>query len=407
MRLFSLMLALPALLAPTVSARAETALSDQPPAATAPALSCGGPFTTFLRDIRTEALSRGLAATAIDSWLAGARPDPAVLKADRRQGIFRKPFLEFAQNLIGDTRLPKALAAGEANAATLARVEAQYGVPRELMLAIWGFETDFGSYQGDFNTRNALLTLAHDCRRPEMFRPQVMAAIELHGRGDLPVSTTGAWAGEIGMVQMLPEDILSRGVDGDSDGHVRLKTSAPDALMSGGNMLKYHGWQAGQPWLIEVVLPETFDWSLSGLETELPVTQWAALGVAPRRGNTLPDTLPAALLLPQGRKGPAFLTFPNFRVLLEWNQSLTYVTTAAYFATLVGGAEPVLAGAPEPLLSLEEMKELQRRLRDLGHDVGEIDGVLGAGTRAAVRHEQLRLGLPADSWPGKDLLELL
>ncbi|MCB5408643.1 lytic murein transglycosylase [Pseudogemmobacter faecipullorum] len=407
MQLFPLLLALPALLAPTVSARAETALSDPPVALAPSAVSCGGDFRAFLDGIAAEAKEQGQPASATDSWLTGAWPDPAVLKADRRQGIFRKPFLEFAQDLIGDTRLPKAQAAGEAHAATLARVEAQYGVPRELMLAIWGFETDFGSFQGDYNTRDALLTLAHDCRRPEMFRPQVMAAIELHARGDLPVSTTGAWAGEIGMVQMLPEDILARGVDGDSDGHVRLKTSAEDALMSGGNMLKHHGWQAGQPWLVEVVLPETFDWSLSGLENDMPVTQWAALGVAPRRGTTLPDSLTAALLLPQGRKGPAFLAFQNFRVLLEWNQSLTYVTTAAYFATLVGGAEPVLAGAPEPLLTLEEMQSLQRKLQALGHEVGRIDGVLGAGTRRAVREEQLRLGLPADSWPGRDLLELL
>ncbi|MCL4066463.1 lytic murein transglycosylase [Pseudomonas sp. GX19020] len=397
-----------AILAP-FSARAETppALPEAPASEATAAVPCGGSFPGFLAGLRDEALAEGLPEAAIEGWLADARAEPEVLRADQRQGVFRKPFLEFAQSLIGDKRLPDALLAWDAHQPLFAKAESTYGIPPGVMLAIWGFETDFGRFQGNYNTRAAILTLAWDCRRPEMFRPQAFAAIQLFANGDLPLDTTGAWAGEIGMVQMLPKDILERGIDGDGDGHVRLKTSVPDALMSGANMLKHHGWRAGEPWLTEVVLPETFDWALSGLDKDLPVAQWAALGVAPRRGNTLPAELEASLLLPQGRKGPAFLVFPNFQVLLEWNKSLTYVTTAAYFATLIEGAEPALNISPDPLLPDEDMRALQEKLQALGYDVGKIDGVLGAGTRRAIQAEQQRLGLPADAWPTRELLDLL
>ena len=375
-------------------------------AAPAPALAapCGGDFATFLAAIRAEALALGLPEDATDSFLAGARIDEKVLKADRSQGVFRKPFLEFSQSLISKGRLSTARAKSDSLDPIFARAEADYGVSRGILLAFWAFETDFGQVQGDFNTRNALLTLSHDCRRPELFQPQVFAAIRMHALGEFDLNTTGAWAGEIGMVQMLPRDILEKGVDGDGDGLVTLKTSEADALLSGANMLRHHGWQPG-PWLAEVTLPPDFDWALTGLHTEKPVADWAALGVQGRGGDLPAGT--ASLLLPQGRKGPAFLAYPNFRVLFEWNKSFTYVLTAAYFATRIEGAEPYAAGDPDPQLSLEEMKALQEKLVALGHDVGDIDGILGAGTRDAVQKEQVRLGLPADAWPTRALLDAL
>jgi hypothetical protein len=171
-------------------------------------------------------------------------------------------------------------------------------------------------------------------------------------------------------------------------------------------MLQHHGWRPNEPWLAEVTLPETFDWSLTGLQTERPTEAWAALGVIPRNGPLAPG-LSASILLPQGRKGPAFLVYPNYRVLFEWNKSFVYVTTAAYFATRIEGANPYQAGDPDRALGLDEMTALQEKLTASGHDVGKIDGILGAGTRAAVQKEQLRLGLPADGWPTRDLLDAL
>jgi lytic murein transglycosylase len=368
------------------------------------AAPCGGDFAGFLSAMADEAAAAGLPDDSAKTFFKGARQDPAVLKADRSQGVFRKTFLDFSQSLISKSRLQNGLAAAQKHAATFDRAGAEFGVSRGILLAFWAFETDFGQVQGDFNTRNALLTLAHDCRRPDLFQPQVLAAIELAAAGGMdPATTTGAWAGEIGMVQMLPRDILDRGQDGDGDGVVSLKTSPADALLSGAALLQHHGWRAGEPWLQEVTLPDSLDWSLTGLDTERPASDWAAMGVTPRDG-TLPD-LPASVLLPQGRKGPAFLAYPNFRVLFEWNKSFVYVTTAAYFATRLEGARPYAAGNPEPALSGEQMIALQEKLTARGHDVGKIDGILGAATRAAVQKEQAHLGLPADAWPTVDLLK--
>jgi lytic murein transglycosylase len=373
------------------------------PAAAAP---CGGDFGAFLSAMEAEAIAAGVPADKAAEFFAGARIDEKVLKADRSQGVFRKTFLDFSQSLISKNRLNTARAKSQELDAIFARAEAEYGVSRGILLAFWAFETDFGQVQGDFNTRNALLTLAHDCRRPELFQPQVLAAAQLHALDEFDLDTTGAWAGEIGMVQMLPKDILERGVDGDGDGLILLKTSQDDAILSGARMLQYHGWQPGQPWLTEVTLPDGFDWSLTGLETQKPAEEWAALGVTPRSG-ALATGLQASILLPQGRNGPSFVAYPNYRVLFEWNKSFIYVTTAAYFATRIEGAEPYLAGNPDPALGLDAMKALQERLAALGHDVGQIDGILGAGTRAAVQKEQSRLGLPADGWPTQALLDAL
>lgn len=367
---------------------------------------CGGDFATWVQSVKAEATAQAIPPETADAFFAGLTPDPRVLKADRSQGVFRKSFLDFSQSLISRDRLTRGRALSDQWDAIFDRAEAEYGVPRGILLAFWAFETDYGAVQGDFETRRALATLAHDCRRPDLFRPQLLAALEMHRLGEFDLNTTGAWAGEIGMVQMLPGDILARGVDGDGDGLVTLKTSVPDALLSGAKMLQYHGWQSGQPWLQEVILPETFDWELTGLDTELPAEQWAAMGVELRAG-VLPNGLPASLLLPQGRKGPAFLTYPNFRTLFEWNKSFVYVTTAAYFATRLSGAAPYRAGNPDPALSLDDMKDLQQKLAALGHDVGAIDGILGAATRIAVQKEQARLGLPADAWPTRDLIDRL
>ena len=376
-------------------------------AAPGAAQECGGDFGGWLNRLKAGAVSAGHAPAQVEAFFRTARPDPRVLKADRSQSVFRKTFLDFSKALISQGRISGGKANAERHAATFRRAQAEYGVAPGILLAFWAFETDFGAVQGDFNTLNALVTLAHDCRRPDLFRPQVLAALKLHERGQFdPATTTGAWAGEIGMVQMLPKDILERGVDGDGDGLVTLKTSAADAILSGARVLRDLGWQADQPWLQEVVLPDTFDWALTGLDTKRRTSDWAAIGVSARSGE-LARGLNASVLLPQGRKGPAFLVYPNFRVLFEWNKSFVYVTTAAYFATRLTGAPVYDAGNPDPALSDREMKVLQEKLAARGHDVGRIDGILGALTRTAVQKEQLRLGLPADAWPTTGLLAQL
>ena len=368
---------------------------------------CGGDFGGFVSAMAEDSVRRGFDRGLVQQFYSGVRQDPAVIRADRSQGIFQRPFSDFSRRLISQNRIDNGRRNAERWDAVFDRIERDYGVSRGILLSFWAFETDYGAVQGDFNTVNALMTLAHDCRRPDLFRPQVFAALELFRRGDLdPRTTTGAWAGEIGMVQMLPEDIIENGVDGDGDGHVTLKTSAPDALMSGGRMLRSLGWRPNEPWLQEIVVPEGLDWSQAGVDIWKPVAEWEAMGVRARNGS-LARGLQGAILLPEGRNGPAFIAYPNYRVLFEWNKSFVYVLTAAYFATRLEGAPVFDAGNPSPALSGEEIQTLQRRLQARGHDVGGVDGILGAMTRAAVRAEQKRLGLPADSWPTRDLLNRL
>lgn len=377
-------------------------------ASSALAQSCGGDLGAFLEGVKAEAVAKGIPAEVTDRALSGARIDPKVLSRDRAQGVFKQTFLEFSQRTVSQARLDIGRQKLKQYADVFARAEQEFGVPPGVIAAFWAMETDFGAVQGDFSTRNALVTLAHDCRRPELFRPQLLALIEMVQHGDLdPATSTGAWAGEIGQVQMLPEDIIAYGVDGDGDGHVNVKQSSPDAILTAAKFIQSLGFRAGEPWIQEVTLPADLPWEKSGLGNEVPASEWFAMGVTPRDGDTTSGALPAALVLPQGRNGPAFLTYPNFNIYLEWNQSFIYTTSAAYFATRLMGAPAYQKGNPDTGLDDAGMRALQTKLQSVGHDVGKVDGILGSGTRRAVQKEQARLGLPADGWPTQELLQAL
>ncbi len=373
----------------------------------APLVACGGSFSSFVGRMKDLATSQGHDRATVDRFFASVAQDGKTLSADHGQGFFNQGFVDFSRKLISQYRLDNGKKYLSKYASTFDVMQRQFGVSPGVLVAFWAFETDFGGFQGDFNTLNSLMTLGHDCRRPGLFQPQVLAALTLYERGDFsPTATTGAWAGEIGMVQMLPKDILESGVDGDGDGHVNPKTSAPDALLSGANMLSKLGWRANEPWLQEVVLPQGFDFSKSGIDTKLNVSQWASMGVKPRSGGFAGNGS-ASVIVPQGHGGPAFIAYPNFDVYFEWNQSFTYVLTAAYFATRLEGAPVYDAGNPGPVLSGAQMKALQQKLAARGYDVGKIDGILGAKTRVAVQREQQRLGLIPDAWPTAELLNRL
>lgn len=369
------------------------------------AQQCGGPFSAFVQGLKSEAVASGIPANTVDEFFQGVQQDQRVLQRDRAQGFFSRPFIEFSRNLISQARLDRGRRLLQQQQALFNRAQREYGVPSGILLSFLAFETDFGAVQGDFNTRDALVTLAHDCRRPELFRPQVIAMAELYRRGALnPRTTQGAWAGEIGMLQMLPTDILTLGVDGDGDGRVDPRTSMPDAVLSGAALLRHHGWQPNQPWIHEIRLPSGIDLRQTGLRTELPVSDWAQMGVQGRHAALPQGNLRASVILPQGHRGPAFLIFPNFRVLFEWNQSFTYVVTAGYFATRIEGAPVYDAGNPDPGLNQDQMRDLQRALTARGFNTGGTTGILGANTRIAVQDFQAQVGLPADGWPTPDLL---
>ncbi len=366
---------------------------------------CGGSFESFVEAVRQEGINRGHAPATVDAFLGSARHDPEIIRRDNRQGIFKKSFIEFSTLVMSEHRMVKGKEFRQKHGIELAAVYDRFGVHPGVLLAFMALETDYGVVQGDFNTLNALMTLSHDCRRPELFQPHVFAALQLFGSGNFdPATTKGAWAGEIGMIQMLPEDILNFGTDADADGRVDLQNSVADALMTAGRVLNSFGWRPRDPWLIEVLVPDSLDWAETGPGKRKPLAQWREMGVSTRSGKWPSLSLEAAILLPHGRLGPAFFAFPNFDIYLEWNRSFVYATTSAFFALLLTGEPLYLSGTAPPQLSDDEVKWLQTRLTELGHDVGGIDGIIGAMTRAAVQHEQKRLGLPADAWPTRELL---
>ncbi len=366
---------------------------------------CGGEFGHWLQGVRVQARAAGVGQSAVE-LLAGVQRSALVLARDRSQQVFSQDWQTFSGRMVNASRLKSGKAQLARFAESFAAAQQRFGVPAPAIAAFWGLESDYGAVQGRFSTLDALATLAHDCRRPDLFRPQLLAALRLVDQGYLrPAALTGAWAGELGQLQLLPADYLAVGTDGDGDGRVDLKTSAPDVILTAARLLQQLGWRAGEPWLDEVSIPETLPWEQVASADAWPRRQWAAWRVRSALGaDLIGDELPATLLLPMGHKGPAFLAYPNFACFQRWNQSMVYATTAAYFAGRLAGAPAARRGTPEPGLSIDELKRLQEKFLELGYAVGAVDGILGAKTRAAVRQEQLRRGLPADGWPTAGLV---
>ena len=383
------------------SAQAASPASGQ----TAPAPACGGDFEAWKEGIVAEARAAGIGAVGLDA-LRAAQMDDKVLARDRAQGVFTQTFNEFAGRMISDYRLKHGAANLEKYAAIFARAEQEFGVPGPIVTAFWALETDFGAVQGDFNTLDALVTLAHDCRRPHLFRPQIVPLLTLIEQGTLPADVKGAWAGEIGQTQMLPIDYLDIAIDGDGNGVIDLRNDVADVIMTTARKLHMKGWKRGEPWLEEVRVPEIMDWSQTGRTNKLPLSLWAEWGVTRPDGSPLQDNgLKAGIALPMGHNGPAFLVYDNFDIYLEWNQSFTYALTAALLAARFAGAPAHDLRNPDPGLDRAQMMDLQARLQAQGVEVGGIDGILGTNTREAVRQMQQRLGLAVDGWPTMELLE--
>ncbi len=366
-------------------------------------------FNSWVSGFKKEALAAGITARTVASASKRFGYDKGVIKKDRNQGIFSQSFLQFSDRVIFKSRLNKGRSKLKNMKSTFARIEKKFGVPGAVVSAFWGLETDFGGNIGKDSTLRSLSTLAYDCRRPEKFRPQLMDALRLIDNGDLTASQmVGAWAGELGQTQFLPTEYNTVAVDFDGDGKRNLLTSSADALASGANLLKSFGWRRGEPWLQEVRVPASMNWADADLKVRLPRSQWKSRGVIFADGSPIPaDSLNAALHLPMGHKGPAFLAYHNFDMFIEWNQSLVYSTTAAYFATRLAGANKVRRGGKIASLSYKQIKQLQNILTKRGHDVGKVDGIAGKNTRAAVKVMQQQLGLPADSYPTTTLLNKL
>jgi lytic murein transglycosylase len=374
----------------------------------AAACHSGASFERFLAELKQRAVAEGVSQRAIAEASPYLVYDQGIVNRDRGQRVFGQIFTQFAGRMAAPFRMQEGQARIKANASAFARAEKEYGVPPAVIAAFWGLESDFGANMGNLPVLPSLVSLAYDCRRSERFQNETIAALKVIDRGDLaPDEMVGSWAGELGQTQFLPTHYVTYAVDYDGDGRRNLLRSAADVIGSTANYIATGlKWRRGEPWLEEVRAPADAPWDQADLTIQLPRAKWAQLGVSYPDGRSLPnDQLPASLLLPMGRMGPAFLAYANFAAYTEWNNSLIYSTTAGYLASRIAGAAPMRkpVGAVAQL-PFNEVKELQQLLVRAGFDVGKVDGVLGQQSRTAVKAMQIKYGLPADSWPTAELL---
>ena len=370
-----------------------------------------GNFDRWLADFKRDAAAQKISAAAINAASPHLVLDQKIIGIDRGQRFFAQTFLEFSKKVIPAYRLQRGAQLIKKYEPVFKRVDTDYGVPAAVIVAFWGLESDFGASQGKYPVLRSLATLAYDCRRSGMFRGYLFDALRIIERGDLrPDEMIGSWAGELGQTQMMPTEYFRNAVDYDGDGKRDLLKSVPDVLASTANYLVHFGWKRGQPWLTEVRVPKDLAWDQADVSIKHPRSTWAKWGVTRADGKPLPsDNLPASLVLPMGRFGPAFLAYENFNVYTQWNNSLIYSLSAAYYASRLNGAPVMHVGLGDkiPGLTFDESRELQQLLAKRGFDVGRIDGILGVKSRQAVRQMQIKLKLPADSWPTTELLNQL
>lgn len=388
---------------------ATSLFTPEPVSAQSGAACHGGmSFPRFLDQLKQDAVKAGVSQQAIAEAAPGLVYDQGIVNRDRGQRVFGQIFTEFAARMAADYRMQQGKAKIAAYAQAFARAEKEYGIPPAVIAAFWGLESDFGANMGKLPTLRSLVSLAYDCRRAQMFHDETIAALRIIDRGDLsPSEMIGSWAGELGQTQFLPTHYFNYAVDYDGDGHRNLLRSGADVIGSTANYIATGlKWRRGEPWLQEVRVSANVPWDQADLTVKHPRSQWAQWGVTFADGRPLPnDAMPASLLLPMGRTGPAFLAYANFAAYTEWNNSLIYSTTAGYLATRIAGAAPMRRPAtPVAQLPFNEIREMQQILTKQGFNVGKIDGVLGQASRTAVKAMQVKYGLPADSWPTGELL---
>ncbi|SDG92407.1 lytic murein transglycosylase [Roseospirillum parvum] len=392
---------------PTPPAQA-TAPPAAEPVTPAPPPEAAPPFDVWLAGLRAEARGRGVSEATLDAALTGIAPLPKVLEYDQRQPEFTRTFWDYIGRAVDPSRIARGQDLLAQHAGLLARAEARFGVPAHVLVAFWGLETDFGRHFGGFPVVEALATLAHDRRRSAFFRQELLLALDILERGDIPAPRmVGSWAGAMGHFQFLPSTFTRHAVDADGDGRRDIWGSLPDAVLSAGNFLGNLGWRAGELWGREVSLPEGFDYALADGQVEKPLAAWQALGVRRADGRPLPVAeMEAALLVPAGHQGPAFLVYPNFRVILDWNRSELYALAVGHLSDRLAGRPGLSVERPADLQPLRpsDIARLQAALADLGFDPGPADGMLGPRTRGALRAWQQAHRLPADGYPTRAMI---
>jgi len=367
-------------------------------------------FARCLSALRGDALAKGVSAETFDRATRNLAPDPSVLDLLDYQPEFKTPIWDYLAALVDEERVADGLAMLERWRDTLAEIEQRYGVDRETVVAVWGVESDYGKSFGKRPLVTSLATLSCFGRRQQFFRGEFVTTLRIVQEGHVePAHLVGSWAGAFGHTQFMPSTFMRVAVDFDGDGRRDIVDSVPDALASTANYLKRAGWRSGEPWGYEVRLPAGFDEKLVGRRSKRPLSQWTALGVRPVRTAGMPPDARAGLLLPAGIEGPAFLVFRNFDAIYSYNAAESYALAIAHLADRLRGGRAFATPWPtdDPGLSRVERRELQTLLTKRGHDIGEIDGMIGARSREAIRAEETRLGMEPSGRAGRRILQAL
>jgi membrane-bound lytic murein transglycosylase B len=375
-----------------------------------PAVAQNG-FQDCLQNIRAEALRQGVPAATIDAAFRGLAPDPKVLDLDARQPEFTLTYGKYIANAITPDRVAKGQQKLAQYRGLLDALQREYGVPGQYLVAFWGVETNYGAYMGDFSALRSVATLACMTKRTEFFSNETVQALRILADNHMTTQQMkGSWAGAMGNMQFMPSTFTRYAVDRDGNGRIDIWNSMPDAFASAANFLRGIGFRPGLPAAEEVFLPPNFPLDQADTTVEKPVRAWAALGVKRAAGGPLPASdEPAAIILPAGWRGPAFILYPNFKAVMNWNRSTLYALSVSILAQQIAGGPPVAQAAPtddEPL-SRNTVVDIQNRLARLGLYTDEADGLLGPKTRSAVRLFQKQAGLPADGHPTPEMVARL
>lgn len=314
---------------------AHSPVSEPPPPTQA--------FLDWLADLRAEAAGRGISRETLAESLDGIAPIPRVIELDRNQPEFTLTFRQYIGRVAPASRIKRGRRLLAKNWTLLRSISADYGVPPQMIVALWGIESDFGRLTGGFQVIPALATLAYDGRRGEFFRRELLDALRIVNEGHISASKmAGSWAGAMGQCQFIPSSFINFAVDRDGDGRKNIWTNRPDILASAANLLAGGGWKAGWIWGRPVKLPKSFNLAVEGLDTRKPLSQWQALGVRRMDGRNLPKAnVKASLILPDGPHS-AFLVYDNYRAILKWNRSHYFALTAGYLADRIAGKNTVV-----------------------------------------------------------------
>jgi membrane-bound lytic murein transglycosylase B len=387
----------------------DLVILNQPDVAPIKVASDGG-LKRWLRGFKKRAAEAGIDQRVLETALAGIRYDTDIIERDRNQSEFTKTIWDYLKTAVSDTRISNGKAALAQHQKTLSAIERKYGVDKEVVAAIWGLESAYGSFRGSDGVIQSLATLAYDGRRGAFFEEQLIAALKIIQNGDTtPVNMTGSWAGAMGHTQFIPTSFLEYAVDFTGDGKRDIWSDDPtDALASTAAYLKKFGWKTGQPWGVEVSIPNGFDYTLVNRAITKRPSDWAKLGVKGVNGLVYNHGL-AAVLLPAGADGAAFLIFDNFSVIEKYNTADAYVIGVGHLSDRLKGAPGIKSGWPtwDRALTFVERQEMQRRLTAQGFDTEGVDGLIGPKTINAVRAFQLSKNLRPDGYASLGLLKKL